>query len=101
MLFSADSCCGAKGRKWSKSSRGHRDRWRSKPPGSVSHLRSLTDAIARAQGREVNRIQRAVGNTIVGQMLPPSVVKGGNAIKLRVGEAASRFTPDLDAAWVR
>jgi hypothetical protein len=39
-----------------------------------------------------------VANTVVGQMLPPGVVKGGTAMKLRVGEAGSRFTPDLDAA---
>jgi hypothetical protein len=31
-------------------------------------------------------------------MLPPGVVKGGTAMKLRVGEAGSRFTPDLDVA---
>jgi hypothetical protein len=46
----------------------------------------------------VRRIQRAVANTVVGQMLPPGVVKGGTAMKLRVGEASSRFTPDLDAS---
>jgi hypothetical protein len=39
-----------------------------------------------------------VANTVVGQMLPPSVVKGGTAMKLRVGEASGRFTPDLDVA---
>lgn len=43
-------------------------------------------------------IQRAVANTVVGQMLPPGVVKGGTALKLRVGEAGSRLTPDFDAA---
>src|SRR5690606_19247418 len=43
-------------------------------------------------------IQRAVANTVVWQMLPPGVVKGGTAMKLRIGEASSRFTPDLDAA---
>lgn len=31
-------------------------------------------------------------------MLPPGVVKGGTAMKVRVGEAGSRFTPDLDAS---
>ena len=31
-------------------------------------------------------------------MLPPSVVKGGTAMKLRVGEPGSRFTPDFDAS---
>ncbi len=66
-----------------------------------SNLRSLTariDNLARQQGRPVRRIQRAVANTVVGQMLPPGVVKGGTAMKLRVGEASSRFTPDLDVA---
>jgi Nucleotidyl transferase AbiEii toxin, Type IV TA system len=43
-------------------------------------------------------VQRAVANTVIGQMLPPGVVKGGTAIKLRVGEHASRFTLDFDAA---
>lgn len=71
---------------------------RDKPPGSVNHLRSLTDSVAKAKNSEFNRVQRAVANTIVGQMLPPGVVKGGTAMKLRVGEASSRFTPDLDAA---
>jgi hypothetical protein len=66
-----------------------------------SNLRSLTtriDNMARQQSRPVRRIQRAVANTVVGQMLPPGVVKGGTAMKLRVGEANSRFTPDLDVA---
>ena len=40
----------------------------------------------------------AIVNVIVAQMLPSGVVKGGTALKLRVGERGSRFTPDLDAA---
>lgn len=70
-------------------------------PDSPPNLRSLEKRIgnfARSQARPVRRVQRAVANTIVGQMLPPGVVKGGTAMKLRVGEAASRFNPDLDAA---
>ena len=31
-------------------------------------------------------------------MLPPGVVKGGTALKARMGEERSRFTPDLDAS---
>lgn len=31
-------------------------------------------------------------------MLPEGVIKGGTAMKLRLGEAGSRFTPDFDAA---
>jgi len=68
---------------------------------SPSNLRSLTariENLARQEGRPVRRIQRAVANTVVGQMLPPGVVKGGTAMKLRVGETSSRFTPDLDVA---
>jgi hypothetical protein len=70
---------------------------RPRPPGNISHLQRLVAEIAGVDG-EVKRIQRAIANTIVGQMLPPGVVKGGTAIKLRLGEAHSRFTPDLDAA---
>ncbi len=69
--------------------------------GLPSNLRSLETRIsniARAQDRPVRRVQRVVANTVVGQMVPPSVVKGGTAMKLRVGEAGSRFTPDFDAA---
>ena len=71
---------------------------RSTPPSNLNHLQSLISKIASERGREVKRVQRAVANTIVGQMLPPGVVKGGTAMKLRVGEAGSRFTPDLDAS---
>jgi predicted nucleotidyltransferase component of viral defense system len=70
---------------------------REEPP----NLRSLTTRIAnlaRERVRPVKRIQRAIANTVVGQMLPAGVVKGGTAIKVRVGEEASRFTPDLDVS---
>jgi hypothetical protein len=65
------------------------------------NLRSLTtriEKLARERGRQVKRIQRVIANTVVGQMLPASVVKGGAAMKVRLGEEASRFTPDLDAS---
>jgi hypothetical protein len=42
-----------------------------------TNLRSLTarvENLARSQGRPVGRIQRAVANTVIGQMLPPGVV---------------------------
>jgi hypothetical protein len=39
-----------------------------------------------------------VANVVVGQMLPPGAVKGGTAMKLRLGDRSSRFTPDLDLA---
>ena len=71
---------------------------RTDPPTSLRHLIRMVDDLARSQGRRPRRVQRAVANTVVGQMLPSGVVKGGTAMELRVGEAGSRFTPDLDTA---
>lgn len=44
------------------------------------------------------RIRLVIANTVVGQMPPDGVVKGGSSLKLRYGDAGSRFTKDLDAA---
>ncbi|MDT4934762.1 MAG: hypothetical protein QOK11_2654 [Pseudonocardiales bacterium] len=44
------------------------------------------------------RLRVTVANVVVGQMLPPGAVKGGTAMKIRLGESGSRFTPDLDTA---
>ena len=71
---------------------------RDSPPSNLRSLTTRVDNLARLQGRPARRIQRAVANTVVGQILPPGVVKGGTAMKLRVGETSSRFTPDLDVA---
>lgn len=68
------------------------------------NLRSLEARIrnaAKARGAPDRRIQRVVANVVVGQMIPPGVVKGGTAMKLRVGEAGSRFTPDVDVTRSR
>jgi hypothetical protein len=70
-------------------------------PPNVRSLDKRIQNLADARGRPVRRIQRAIANTVVGQMLPPGVVKGGTAMKVRVGEGASRFTPDLDASRIR
>jgi hypothetical protein len=71
---------------------------RGDPPSNLRSLVARIENIARERGRPLRRIQRAVANTVVGQMLPSGVVKGGTAMKLRVGEAGSRFTPDVDAS---
>lgn len=57
---------------------------RTDPPANLRHLIRLVDDLARAQGRPPRRVQRAIANTVVGQMLPPGVVKGGTAIGSRV-----------------
>ena len=66
-----------------------------------TNLRSLTTRLtnlASESERPIRRVQRTVANTVIGQMLPPGVMKGGAAMSVRVGEAGSRFTTDLDAA---
>ena len=62
--------------------------------------RNLDEAIKRAHGEDYLRARTAMANAIVGQLLPEGVVKGGSALKLRFGNAATRFTTDLDAARV-
>ena len=49
---------------------------REAPPTNLRSLEKRIDNLANQLGRPVRRIQRAVANTVVGQMLPPGVVKG-------------------------
>ncbi|MGD1056975.1 MAG: nucleotidyl transferase AbiEii/AbiGii toxin family protein [Solirubrobacteraceae bacterium] len=68
------------------------------PPPNLRSLAARIRNFAKSRERTEQRVQRAIANTVVGQMLPAGVIKGGTAMKIRVGEGASRFTPDLDAA---
>lgn len=68
-------------------------------PLSVKKLQMAIADVAKARGVPERRIRTAVANAVVGQLLPGGVVKGGTGLKLRVGERASRFTPDLDTAF--
>jgi hypothetical protein len=67
-----------------------------KIPGSVRHLEAQIDKIAKNLGMPFVRVRRTVAHTIVGQMLPPGVVKGGTAVRLRVAEHEARLTEDVD-----
>jgi len=62
--------------------------------------RNLDIAIERVFGKDKNVLQiRAVmANTIVGQLLPKGVVKGGSSLKLRYGDETTRFSRDFDTA---
>ncbi len=65
-----------------------------------TNLRSLQDRIrncARSRGTTEKRMQWVVANSVIAQMIPGGLVKGGTSLKIRVGEAGSRFTPDFDA----
>jgi len=58
--------------------------------------RNLDLAIQREFGDTYLRVRTIMANAIVAQMLPTGAVKGGSAIKLRFGNADTRFSNDLD-----
>lgn len=70
---------------------------RSAPPHLNSLLKRISNS-ARERSTTAARLTAVVCNTVIGQMVPDGVVKGGTAMKLRIGEAGSRFTPDFDAS---
>ena len=69
------------------------------PPISRRLLDIAIDRLADRQSDDPLRLRRMMGNTIVAQMLPEGVVKGGGSLKLRFGDRATRYTRDLDAAY--
>ena len=62
--------------------------------------RNLDMALQRRYGAGANLVQvrMAMANTIVGQMLPDVVIKGGTSLRLRYGRGNSRYTIDCDVA---
>ncbi len=69
-----------------------------KPPPHVAALRKRIENNAGGDQARANIITRTVATVAVGQLLPPSAVKGGTAMKLRLGVDGSRFSTDLDVA---
>ncbi|MEZ5320484.1 MAG: nucleotidyl transferase AbiEii/AbiGii toxin family protein [Microthrixaceae bacterium] len=68
------------------------------PPIHRASLEQRLRNICGSLGINELRTRTSLAHTVVAQMLPAGVVKGGAAIKLRVGDQASRLTTDLDAA---
>ena len=68
--------------------------------GHPNSRRNLDAAITRFTGEstDVRRIRLVIANTVVAQMLPHGVIKGGSALKLRYGNEATRFTRDFDTS---
>lgn len=62
--------------------------------------RNLDVAIEKIVGDRDQAIQtkRYMANIILAQMLPECVIKGGSSIKIRLGNASSRYSLDLDTA---
>ena len=65
-----------------------------------NNRRNLDIAIHRVSESEEGFVQyrTTMANTVVGQMLPSGVLKGGASLKIRYGATATRFTTDLDTA---
>lgn len=69
------------------------------PAKRPNSRRNLDVALERLVGKPNLVAKRAImANAIVAQMLPDGSVKGGSAIKMRLGDGATRFTTDLDVA---
>ncbi len=68
------------------------------PPIHRGSLEQRLRNICEALGLNELRTRTSLAHTVVAQLLPAGVVKGGAAIRLRVGDHASRLTTDLDAA---
>lgn len=69
-----------------------------KRPNSRRNLDIAIDKLCASTGDEPGRVKRLLATAIVGQMLPDGAAKGGNALKIRFGKDATRFSRDLDTA---
>lgn len=67
-------------------------------PRNLTALQARIRNETNRKARAANTLERLVANVVVGQMLPPGVIKGGTALKVRLGDAHTRFSRDLDAA---
>lgn len=66
-------------------------------PNSMRKLDNAIKKMAADEKAYVN-VRSLIANAIVSQMIPDGVVKGGTSLKLRFGDAVTRYTTDLDAA---
>lgn len=67
-------------------------------PRHVAALRKRVENLAAGNQARTNLLVRTIATVAVGQLLPPAAVKGGTAMKLRLGVDGSRFSTDLDVA---
>lgn len=70
-----------------------------KRPNSRRNLDIAIERIA-GRGRDFVQARTLMADAVVAQMLPDGAVKGGSALKLRFGDAGTRFSEDLDTARV-
>ena len=60
---------------------------RADAPPNVNSLQSRISNEAKGQSAIARRLQLLVADTVIGQMLPSGVLKGGGALQIRLGEA--------------
>lgn len=67
-------------------------------PNSRRNLDVAIDRFCARVAEEPGRVKRLIASVVVGQMLPDGAAKGGNALKIRFGKDATRYSRDLDTA---
>ena len=65
---------------------------RNRLDNSIRRIAGLNEAFVAAR--------TIMADAVVAQMLPDGAVKGGSALKIRFGDAATRFSDDLDTARI-
>lgn len=67
-------------------------------PGSLSVLQRRITTAARTRAQTTSRLQVTIAQIVVAQLLPGGAIKGGAGMKLRLGDAFTRDSRDLDTA---
>lgn len=68
-----------------------------KRPNTRRNLDIAIERLCKSQ-KDAVQLRRYLANIVVAQMLPECVIKGGSSLKIRYGDAASRYSMDLDTA---
>lgn len=68
-------------------------------PGSKNVLERRISEYARTHRQTDRRVRITISQTVVAQMMPDALIKGGSGMKFRLGMAFARDSKDLDAAW--
>ncbi|MBI3428752.1 MAG: nucleotidyl transferase AbiEii/AbiGii toxin family protein [Actinobacteria bacterium] len=68
--------------------------------GAPINVTSLSGRISNSAGSEGLKLQRIriMSTVVLAQMMPAGAIKGGTAMKIRMGESTTRFSSDLDIA---
>lgn len=67
------------------------------PPRNVSALKRALRQIA-SSNEDAAHLQLIMANVVAGQFLKGAVMRGGASLKLRYGDATTRYTMDFDAS---